>query len=158
MKKNDWTMSQPYESVWIEANREGYAIRPVAYAEAKLSGGEYPALFRVRVPYLVEYVARMSRKPHLDPYTYVFDEERQEWAVKEGNLYRPAPLGMQRPWVRRFGFVYEPGPEDFFGPLARNKEMQREVEREHGEVFLYTQVDFFIYLCDAPEDLFAIIA
>lgn len=148
-------MSQGYKSVQIEAKQEGYAIRPVSHAEKY---PDYPELFRVRVPYLVEYVARMSRKPHLDPYTYVFNEDTQEWAVKEGNLYRPAPLAMQRPWVRRFGFVYEPGPEDFFGPLARNKHLHHEVEGDHGEVSLFAQVDFFIYLCDAPEDLFSILA
>lgn len=148
-------MSQGYESVHIEAKREGYAIRPVTHAERY---PDYPDLFRVRVPYLVEYVARMSRKPHLDPFTYKFDEETQEWTIKEGSLYRPAPLMLQPHWVRRFGFVYEPSSEDFFGPSARNKHLQREVEGAHGEVSLFAQVDFFIYLLDAPEDLHMILA
>ncbi len=142
-------MSKHYrDSVREEVIREGFAIRPARLAE----GWEHnPDFCRVRVPYIGEYVMRPSDRPDLDLYTYEFNEETQEWRCK-GSPYRPAPMGDQPAWARRFRFVYEPEDVDFFGPRAE-KESQWEVEGPHNEVFLYTCVYFFLYLRDAHEDL-----
>ena len=138
-------------SVRDEVIREGFAIRPVRFAEQV--GETHPEFCRVRVSYIAEYIMRPSDRPDLDPFTYEFDESTQEWRCK-GSPYRPAAMGDQPHWVRRFRFVYEPEGADFFGPRASaNKADQWEVEGPHNEILLFAYVDFFLYLRDVWQDL-----
>ena len=148
-------MDAYWNSVQADITRQGLAVRDSRVIK---DGDNSPNLFtRLNVSFLIETTLRDPVLPAAYPDQYEFCNKTCSWTMRVPS-YRPSPVEMQHPWVKRLGFEYEPDSSDFYGcGLEATDPSLAEVYRPHNMALLYRRLDFFIYLprdcVQWPDDL-----